>query len=98
RTDVRTAPSAPFQYGYYGYRRGIYAGFPLYTSDVDTIRYKYGTVNIDVVDAGKKQLIWEGISEGTLKKSDLDNPKQAISEVVGLIFQQYPTRKATTQP
>ena len=98
RTDVRTTPNATFQYGYYGYRRGIYAGFPLYTSDVDTIRYKYGTVNIDVVDAGKKQLIWEGISEGTLKKSDLDNPKQAISEVVGLIFQQYPTRKATTQP
>ena len=98
RTDVRSTPTATFQYGYYGYRRGIYAGFPLYSNDVDTIRYKYGTVNIDVVDAGKKQLVWEGISEGTLKKSDLENPKQAIAEVVGLIFQQYPTRKAIAQP
>ena len=95
RTDVRSMPSASINYGYYNYRRGIYAGFPLFSHDVDTIRYKYGTVNIDVVDAAKKQLIWEGISEGTLKRSDLENPKQAIAEVVGLIFQQYPTRKAT---
>jgi len=95
---VRSMPTASFNYGYYNYRRGFYAGFPLYTNDVDTIRYKYGTVNIDVIDAEKKQLIWEGISEGTLKKSDLEKPKQAISEVVGLIFQQYPTKTATPQP
>jgi hypothetical protein len=93
RTDVRSSHNAGIQY--YHYRRGVYAGFPIFTHDVDTIRYKYGTVNIDVVDAAKQQLIWEGISEGTLKKSDLDQPKQAISAVVGLIFQQYPTRKTT---
>ncbi|HEY0921869.1 DUF4136 domain-containing protein [Rheinheimera pacifica] len=97
RTDVRSMPSATFNYGYYNYRRGYYAGFPLYTNDVDTIRYKYGTVNIDVIDAEKKQLVWEGISEGTLKKSDLEKPKQAISEVVSLIFQQYPTRQVVPQ-
>lgn len=98
RTDVRSMPSASVNYGYYNYRRGFYAGFPLYTNDVDTIHYKFGTVNIDVVDAAKKQLVWEGVSEGTLKKSDLDNPKQSISAVVGLIFQQYPTRQVITQP
>jgi hypothetical protein len=98
RTDVRSTPTASVHYNYYHYRRGIYAGLPLYSNDVDTIRYKYGTVNIDVVDAAKKQLIWEGISEGTLKKSDLEDPKQAIAEVVALIFQQYPSRKTTSSP
>lgn len=98
RTDVRSTPTASVNYSYYNYRRGIYAGLPLYSNDVDTIRYKYGTVNIDVVDAAKKQLIWEGISEGTLKKSDLEDPKQAIAEVVALIFQQYPSRKTTSSP
>lgn len=95
RTDVRSTPTASIHYGYYNYRRGIYAGFPIYANDVDTIRYKYGTVNIDVVDAAKNQLIWEGISEGTLKRTDLEQPKQAIAEVVALIFQQYPTKKTT---
>lgn len=93
RTDVRSTPTASVHYNYYHYRRGYYLGFPLYTSEVDTIRYKYGTVNIDVVDAAKKQLIWEGISEGTLKRADLEQPKPAIAKVVGLIFQQYPSRK-----
>ena len=93
RTDVRSTPTVSVQYGYYNYRRGIYAGFPLYANDIDTVRYKYGTVNIDVVDAAKKQLIWEGIAEGTLKRADLNEPKQAIANVVQLIFQQYPTRK-----
>jgi hypothetical protein len=97
RTDVRSTPSASFSYGYYNYRRGFYAGFPIFAHDVDTVRYKYGTVNIDVVDAAKKQLIWEGVSEGTLKKSDLDQPKQAIANVVGLIFQQFPTRQNRPQ-
>lgn len=95
RTDVRSTPTVAVQYGYYNYRRGIYAGFPVYANDIDTVRYKYGTVNIDVVDAAKKQLIWEGIAEGTLKRTDLDQPKQAIANVVQLIFQQYPTRKQT---
>ena len=94
RSEVRSTPTATFNYGYYNYRRGFYAGFPIYTNDVDTVHYKYGTVNIDVVDAAKKQLIWEGVSEGTLKKSDLEQPKQAISQVVSLIFQKYPTYPA----
>ena len=95
RTDVRSTPTASVHYGYYNYRRGFYAGFPLFANDVDTIRYKYGTVNIDVVDAAKKQLIWEGVSEGTLKRSDLEEPKEAIAKVVNLIFQQYPLQKTT---
>lgn len=95
RTDVRSTPTASVHYGYYNYRRGVYAGFPLFANDVDTIRYKYGTVNIDVVDAAKKQLIWEGVSEGTLKRSDLEQPKEAIATVVKLIFQQYPLQKTT---
>ncbi|CAM3784442.1 DUF4136 domain-containing protein [Rheinheimera salexigens] len=97
RTEVRSTPSASFSYGYYNYRRGIYAGFPRYTTDVDTVNYKVGTVNIDIVDANKKQLIWEGVAEGTLKKSDLHHPKQAVNKVVNLIMQQYPTYPQSVQ-
>jgi hypothetical protein len=97
RTEVRSTPSASFGYGYYNYRRGIYAGFPLYTTEVDTVNYKVGTVNIDIIDAQQKQLIWEGVAEGTLKKADLRRPQQAINKVVHLIMQQYPTYPKTQQ-
>ncbi len=50
--------------GYYGYRGGMY-GASWSTSDVETVRYKVGTANIDVVDARQKQLVWEGLSRAS---------------------------------
>ena len=94
RTDVRTSPSMTASYGYYGYRSGLYMGFPVYGTDTDTIHYKVGTLNIDVVDAAEKRLIWEGVAEGKLSKEAMENPRAAIQSAVNQIFQRYPTRLA----
>lgn len=94
RSETRTMPAATFNYGYYNYRRGYYTSIPVYRTEVDTVHYKVGTVNIDVVDAAKKQLIWEGLSEGVLKNKDLANPQGVISNTVNLIFQQFPGKQA----
>ncbi|MCP8897833.1 DUF4136 domain-containing protein [Gilvimarinus xylanilyticus] len=94
RTDVRTSPSMTASYGYYGYRSGLYMGFPVYGTDTDTIHYKVGTLNIDVVDAAEKRLIWEGVAEGKLSKEAMENPRAAIQSAVSQIFQRYPTRLA----
>lgn len=94
RTDIRTSPSMTASYGYYGYRSGLYMGFPVYGTDTDTIHYKVGTLNIDVVDAAEERLIWEGIAEGKLSKAAMENPRAAIQSAVSQIFQRYPTRLA----
>ncbi|SNY57325.1 protein of unknown function [Arsukibacterium tuosuense] len=91
RSDTRSIPTTSYHYGYYHYRRGIvYAGFPVYSNDVSTVHYKVGTVNIDIVDASERQLIWEGIAEGTLKQKDLEQPREAAARTVALIFEQFP--------
>lgn len=91
RSETRSVPVTNFHYGYYHYRRGVvYAGFPVYSNDVSTVHYKVGTVNIDLVDAAKRQLIWEGIAEGTLKQQDLEQPRAAAARTVSLIFEQFP--------
>lgn len=91
KTETRTTPT--LGYGYYGYRYGLYTAWPLYdTRDVDTVSYRVGTVNIDVVDAARKQLIWEGIAEGRVSKEQMDNPQPAVSGVVTELFQQFPGR------
>lgn len=92
RTDVRSTGMTTGYGSYYGYRRGMYAGFPAYSTDVDTVHYKVGTVNIDVVDAKKKQLLWEGTTEGKLTKKVMENPQAAVNAAVANIFAQYPTR------
>lgn len=98
RADIRTTTTAAVpHYGYYYYRRGYYSPMPYYQKEVETVRYKVGTVNVDVVDAAKKQLIWEGIAEGVLNQKDVQQPRESMSRVVSQIFTQYPVAPSSAQ-
>jgi hypothetical protein len=87
--DVRSTPQ-PYYGGYYGYRAGVYGGWYGGGSDVQTVRYKVGTCNIDVVDAHRRQLVWEGVAEGKLSDKVMKDPRAAVNHVVTEIFKQYP--------
>jgi len=89
QTDIRSTP-APYYGGYYGYRGGMYGGFGYGGSDVETVHYKVGTANIDVVDANKKELVWEGVAEGKLTDKVMQDPRGAVNLVVTEIFKQFP--------
>ena len=91
KADIQSTPGpGPYYgYGYYGYRGGLYAG-----SEVQTVRYKVGTANIDVVDAKRKVVVWEGIAEQELSDDVMRNPQPAIDNVVTKMFAQFPGRAA----
>jgi Domain of unknown function (DUF4136) len=91
RTEVRADLDSRFGYGYYGYRRGLYDPWPMYDDD-RTVTYKIGTINVDIVDAEKKQLVWEGVSEGRVSEEAAANPKVTINAVVTELMRQYPGR------
>ncbi|HEY7642775.1 MAG TPA: DUF4136 domain-containing protein [Steroidobacteraceae bacterium] len=91
-TDVRSDPTFSPAFGYYGYRYGLYSAWPLYDRDVRTVTYPIGTANIDVVDAHRKQMIWEGVAEGVVHDEDMDHPKESIARVVTQLFARYPGR------
>jgi Domain of unknown function (DUF4136) len=92
QTDIRSTPSPTYGAGYYGYRYGMYTGWPAYSTDVSTVHYKAGTANVDLVDAQRKQLIWEGVAEGKIRDEALENPGEAIAAVVTELFASYPAR------
>ncbi|HYQ02265.1 MAG TPA: DUF4136 domain-containing protein [Polyangiaceae bacterium] len=75
--------------GYYGYRHGYYGtwtGYPY----VETINYKEGTLSVDLVDAKRKQLVWQGVAEGEVSEEAQQNPGPAIDRVVTEIFSNFP--------
>jgi hypothetical protein len=92
RTEVRPDPGYSAAFGYYGYRYGLYSAWPLYDSDVYTVTYPIGTANIDVVDARKKQMIWEGVAQGRLSDEDMDHPRESIARVVTQLYARFPGR------
>ncbi len=93
QVDIRTTPVSSFGYGYgyYGDRGGMY-GAAAVPPEVDTVRYKQGTANVDVVDLSRKQVVWEGIAEARLTDKMMKDPRTAISNVITEMFAQYPGR------
>jgi hypothetical protein len=88
KTDVRSTPSASA--GFYGYRAGMYGAWAGYPQDVQTVHYQEGTLSIDLVDAQKQQLVWQGVAQGRVNKEAIQNPGPAIDKVVGDIFAKFP--------
>jgi hypothetical protein len=77
RQEIR---STPVSAGYYGYRYGYYGGFG--TAEIETVNYKQGTLNIDLVDAKKKILVWQSTAEGRVSSKARKNPGPAIDAAV----------------
>lgn len=86
RQDVRSTPAA----GYYGYRTGMYGVWGGYPQDIQTVHYQQGTLTIDLVDAAKKQLVWQGVAQGRIHKKAVQNPGPAIDKAVTEIFAKFP--------
>lgn len=60
------------------------------TTSVST--YTEGTLFIDLIDAQKKELVWQGQGEGTLTK-DVDKKDERASEFVQAILERFPPEK-----
>ena len=83
----------PFYGGYYGYGYGYpgyYGAWAGYEPYVD--QYEEGTLNIDIVDARRKQLVWEGVTVGRITDKAKKNRATAIDVAVQDMFTQFPFR------
>ena len=88
--QTNVSPTYGYSTGYYAYRAGLY-GLPVVTSEVqENVTYRAGTGNVDIVDARRKVLAWEGIAEGRISEAMLANPGPAIGEVIAEMFEQFP--------
>jgi hypothetical protein len=90
--EVRTVPSAIVPPPWYGWRGGYYYPWPAYTYETYVDRYERGSLYVDLVDARRKQLVWEGRARGRVTRKDRDDPAAALDLAVSEIFAQYPFR------
>ena len=89
QTRVTSYPAAPM---YYGYRSGYYGGWGGYGYDTHVQQYVEGTLNIDVVDTQRKQLVWEGVAVGRVTDKQREERQAALNAAVAEIFSKYPFR------
>ena len=74
-----------YGYGFYGYGYGYGFGYNNVSTSTE------GTLFIDLIDARKKELAWQGIGKGILVSSkNIDKKVERINEFVTEIMMQYP--------
>ena len=54
----------------------------------DVKQYTEGTHNIDLIDAARKEMVWEGVAVG--EDTDREVSEEALNKVVAQIFAKYP--------
>ncbi len=89
KEKIRSTSTPTMGGGYYGYRRGYYSGWGG-GYETTVTQYTEGTLSIDIIDAARKQLVWEGVAVGRIRQSALDDLQGAANRVVPLIFERYP--------
>lgn len=92
KSEIYSTPSAGMGYGYYGYRSGMYGAWSGYPQDIETRNYRQGTLNIDVVDAARKALVWQGVAEARVTKKMRENPGNTLDTIVTDILASFPPK------
>ncbi|OSY87299.1 lipoprotein [Tenacibaculum holothuriorum] len=57
---------------------------------INVNQYTEGTLFLDIIDAKKKELVWQGIGSGALKMSNMEKREARIKEFVKEIMAKYP--------
>jgi hypothetical protein len=84
--------------GYYAYRDGQYTVWPGYRDGNAAAPYPPGTINIDVVDAASKQLVWEAVVPGAIPPGSPESLKASVDEAVKAAFAAYPKAPVGARP
>ena len=97
KTDVVSMPDVDYNY-YYSYRSRRYVAVPYWYDNTRVYQYTEGTLNFDLVDAKRNQLVWEGIAVGRVANAKPAERAARIDQAVVDIFARYPYRAGSATP
>lgn len=95
KIQTTTTRSTPRYGGYYGYRAGRYGVWGGY--DTQVTQYTEGTLTLDIVDAARKQLAWEGTAVGRVQEKNRSNLQPVIDDLIAKFFAKYSYQAASSQ-
>lgn len=90
RVDIqsRPAPSMGPAWGYRGWAGSPSGGWG--GTEVTTRRYNVGTLVVDLVDFERRQMVFQGVAEGTMTRDMQNNREQTINQAMAQIFSRFP--------
>lgn len=74
----------------WGYRWGWSPWMWNGANRLNVSQYTEGTLFLDIIDAKKKELIWQGIGSGALRMQNVEKREARIKKFVAEIMEKYP--------
>ena len=84
--ESRHGPSYGIGYGIYHRHYGVWTGY-----ETEIRQYQESTLHVDVVDAARDQLVWEGVVTERLIEHDLAFESDNIGSSIKRVFAEFPT-------
>lgn len=90
RETLQTRPSSGASIHHGSGRYGTWGGYSMSVSTTEVVQRTEGTVGIDIIDAQRQQLVWEGAATGRVTDQTRQNRAAAIDAAVAEIMAQFP--------
>jgi hypothetical protein len=90
RETLQTRPSTGASIYHGGGRYGTWGGYSMSMSTQEVVQRTEGTVGIDIIDASRQQLVWEGAASGRVTDKVRENRAEAVNVAVRDILAEFP--------
>ena len=90
RETLQTRPSSGASIHHGAGRYGTWGGYSMSVSTTEVVQRTEGTVGIDIIDAQRQQLVWEGAATGRVTDQVRQNRAEAVDVAVRDILAQFP--------
>ena len=90
RLQTRTTPTSTASIHHRRGRYSTWGGYNMSLSTTTVTQTTEGTIAVDVVDAARNQLVWEGAATGRVTDSTRRNLEETVHEAIADIFAEFP--------
>jgi hypothetical protein len=88
--QTRNTPSTGMSMHHGSGRYGTWSGWSASMSTTEVVQRTEGTVAIDIIDAQRRELVWEGAATGRVSDQTRQNRAAAIDAAVAEILAKFP--------
>lgn len=88
--STRSTPTTGMSMHHGRGRYGTWGGYSMTMSTTTVEQRTEGTISVDVIDAARNQLVWEGAATGRVTDSVRQNIEQVAHDAIADIFVQFP--------
>jgi hypothetical protein len=90
RETIQSRPSSSVGMHHGSARYGTWRGYNMSMSTTEIVQRTEGTIDVDIIDPSRNQLVWEGAAAGRVTDKTRNNMQATIESAITDIFARFP--------